>query len=396
MKVPLNELLYAISRALDFVEQELLGITSNHGKRVGYLAGQVCRAMGMNDSEIFDMAGLAMLHDNALTAYMLDAGPGELARLEGFAEHCIVGEKNAMAFPWTGDTAGVILYHHENWNGSGFNGMRGDEIPLRAIILRLADEMDLRLRMGDGRAGLKAEMCKHARTFSGALYSPRTVEALCDIATDDLVERLRDENIEDSLKNDVPSVRVNLSTEQMMKICGLFATIVDAKSPYTKSHSTGIAEKAAKMAEFYKMDNELKDSLVIAAYLHDMGKLGTPRKILEKPGPLTDEEFCSMRLHAAMGEELLSGVHGLEEITLWCAAHHEKLNGSGYPHGFRASDIPFEARLISCCDIYQALTEDRPYRDGMNHAESMEIMRGMVAGGELDGGIVADIEQVFG
>ena len=395
MQVPLNELLYAISRALDFVEQELLGITSNHGKRVGYLAGQVCRVMGMSDPEVFDMAGLAMLHDNALTTYMLDAGPGDIARLEGFTDHCVVGEKNAQAFPWTGDTAGVVLYHHENWNGSGFNGLRGEDIPLRAIILRLADEMDLRLRMGDGRPTLKDEMRTHARTLSGALYSPRTVEALCDIVSDELVERLRNENIEDSLKNDVPSVRVQLSMQQMLGICGLFATIIDAKSPYTKNHSTGIAEKAAVMADYYKLGEERKNALVIAAYLHDMGKLSTPRSILEKPGPLTDEEFCSMREHASMSGELLGGVHGLEEITAWCSNHHEKLNGSGYPHGVHANAIPFEARLITCCDIYQALTEERPYRKGMNHAESMEIMWGMASGGELDGGIVGDIDKAF-
>lgn len=396
MRVPLNELLYAISRSLDFVEQELLGITSNHGKRTGYLSGEICRAMGMSEGDIFDMAGCAMLHDNALTAYMLEAGPGDIARLENFKSHCEVGEKNAQAFPWVSDTTGVILYHHENWDGTGFHNLCGEDIPLRAIILRMADNMDLNLRMGDGRDSLKQEIIAHARRFSGTLYAPAAVEALCGIVNDKLIECLKDENIEASLRNAVPSVQVNLSTEQMLKICGLFASIVDAKSPYTKKHSTGIAEKTAKLAHFYKLEQEIKNKLVIAAYMHDMGKLGTPRNILEKPGPLTKEESRAMQLHAAMSEELLRAVDGLEDITAWCAYHHEKLNGTGYPHGCTAPEISFESRLIACCDIYQALTEDRPYRNGMTHAQSMEILNNMVAAGELDGDIVSDIDRVFG
>lgn len=396
MRVPLNELLYAVSKALDFVEQELLGITSNHGKRVAFLSGRICRAMGMNEADMFDIAGCAMLHDSALTRYMLDAGPGDIARLENFKSHCAIGEKNARAFPFVGDTAGVVLYHHEDWDGSGFYRLRGEEIPLKAIILRLADNMDLDLRMGDGRKSLPDEMRAHAREFSGSRYSPQTVEVLCDIASQELVELMRHENIVDSLKNDVPSVRVNLSTEQMLKICGLFASIVDAKSPYTKNHSTGIAQKASLMADYYKLEDEHKNKVIIAAYMHDMGKLGTPRSILEKPGPLTPEEFDSMRLHAAMSEELLETVGGMEDITAWCANHHEKLNGSGYPHGCTGPEISFESRLIACCDIYQALTEDRPYRAGMDHDESMAILRQMVEDGELDADMVRDIATVFG
>lgn len=396
MRVPLNELLYAISRALDFVERELLGITSNHGKRAGFLSGQICRAMGLSDADIFDMAGCAMLHDSALTAYMLDAGPGDIARLEQFQSHCAIGEKNAQAFPWLSDISGVVLHHHENWDGTGFHGLKGNEIPLRALILRLADNMDLNLRMGDGRITLKDEMREHARSLSGTMYSPHAVEALCDTVSDELVEQLRDSNIINSLKNDVPSVHIDLSSDQMLKICGLFAGIVDAKSHYTKNHSTGIAEKAAHIADFYGLDGDHKDKVVVAAYLHDMGKLDTPRSILEKPGPLTDAEMSIMREHAAMSEDLLRSVSGIEDITVWCGNHHEKLNGSGYPHGFSESEICFEARLISCCDVYQALTEDRPYRAGMNHSESMSILNKMVQDGELDGDITRDIDKVFG
>lgn len=395
MQVPLNELLYALSKALDFVERELLGVTSNHGKRTAYVSGQVCRYMGMSKADIFDMAGCAMLHDNALTSYMLEAGPGDLARLEKFQNHCVKGEENALAFPFVNDVSGIVLYHHENWDGSGFHGLMGNEIPLRAIILRMVDNMDLRLRMGHNRTGLEQKIRNHARSFSGTLYSPDAVDALLSVINAELLEKLRDENIHKVLKNDVPSVKVRLSTEQMLKICGMFAYIVDAKSHYTRLHSSGIAEKVARLSKVFRLGGELTNKLVIAAYLHDIGKLSTPRSILEKPGSFTKEELDVMKNHVSVTEELLSEVEGLEDITTWCACHHEKLTGAGYPHERRASDMGFECRLITCCDIYQALTENRPYRNGMQHDEAMKIMNKMVLDGEIDGDIVKEIAKEF-
>lgn len=396
MRVPLNKLLYAASKALDFVEEELLGITSNHGKRVGYFSGYLCRQLGMSEVEIFDMAGCAMLHDSALTEYMLEAGPGDIARLEHFKSHCVHGEKNAKAFPWMGDVDNVILYHHENWDGSGFHKLRGNEIPIRSQILRLADNLDLELRMGDARSSLKEEMRAHARSYSGTIYSPDIVDVMCDTIDNELIEKMHNENIINSLENAVPSIKVTLNTQQLLEVCTLFASIVDAKSPYTKNHSTGIADKATRLADLYAMDTKNKHKIIIAAYLHDIGKLSTPRSVLEKSGPLTPEEWKIMQLHASMSEKLLMSVEGLEEIAGWCGNHHEKLNGAGYPQACTSHEIPFEARLITCCDIYQALTENRSYRRGMTHEKSIKIMYKMAEAGEIDGNIVSDVNRVFG
>lgn len=146
MNITLNDLLFAFSRALDFVEKDLLGITTNHGKRVANMSMRLCRAIGMTESEIFDMASCAILHDNALTAYMLQFGEKNYARLEGIKIHCEIGEKNVKGFPFLTDTTDVILYHHENWDGSGFYGLQKEAIPQRSAILRIADNIDLQLQ----------------------------------------------------------------------------------------------------------------------------------------------------------------------------------------------------------------------------------------------------------
>lgn len=396
MRIPLKELIVALSKALDFVEKELLGITTNHGKRTAYVAARVCRAMNMTDEEVFDMACCSILHDNALTAYMLEAGPGDLRRLEHFKTHCLIGEQNVMAIPFPEDVSGIILHHHENWDGSGFHGLVGDQIPLRAAILRMADNMDLELRMGDGRQSITDEAAEHVKRHSGTIYSPAVVKTLLGIMDDSFVEDLKDENIGRALNQAMPDLDVGLSTKQLLRICNIFAFIIDAKSPFTRIHSTGLASLMRKLGNHYGLSGEHLDKLTIAAYLHDLGKLSIPVSILEKPGPLTDEEMDRMREHSSITADILGEVSGLEEVTSWCSRHHEKLDGCGYPYGCAGSDLNFECRLLTCGDIYQALTEDRPYRPGMAHPEAIAIMEQMVQDGQIDGNIVKTLKEVVG
>lgn len=394
MLVPLNELLFALSKALDFVEYELLGVTTNHGKRAAYISARICRALGMSAPDVFDMACCAVLHDNALTEYMLNSGATDFRKLENFSSHCRIGEKNSLVFPYAGDASGIVLHHHENWDGSGFHGLERHSIPMRAMALRLADNMDLLLGLGTPRPGLEGDIRRHVLGLKGSDYCPEAVDALLGILDSDFLRDVSDAHVDESLKREVPVIYVHLSTEQMLSICSLVAFIIDAKSHFTKEHSSGVAEKAARLADHYGIRGEYRNKLLIASYLHDVGKLAIPLHILEKPGPLTKKEFQIMRRHALMTENILTEVSGLEEITLWSSAHHEKINGLGYPHG--SFDLPFECQLVSCCDIYQALTEDRPYRGGMDHEQAMDIMEEMVRRDELDGDIVATIKEELG
>lgn len=395
MRVLLDDLLFALSRALDFVEEELLGATSNHGKRAALASARICRALGLSDTEIFDMACCAVLHDNALTAYMLKAGPGDIRRLEGFRNHCVIGEQNVLAFPFAGDASGIVLHHHENWDGSGFYHVQGDAIPLRAAVLRLADNMDLALRMGEARAGLEKEIRAHASRHVGTLYCPDVVDALLRVLDASFVRDLADEHIDAALDREIPNIRVELTTEQLLWVCEIFAFIIDAKSPFTRNHSSGVARLVRRLTPHFGLEGEDRDTLIVAAYLHDVGKLSTPLGILEKPGKLTGDEFSIMRQHVSMTHDILRQVEGLEDICRWAANHHEKLNGGGYPKGFSAPALDMQSRLLACCDIYQALTESRPYREGMNHGQAMDIMEKMVTDGELDGRIVATMGQVL-
>ena len=135
--------------------------------------------------------------------------------------------------------------------------------------------------------------------------------------------------------------------------------------------------------------------MYLAGALHDIGKVAIGNDILEKPGRLTDEEFSKMKNHAGYTYLILSQAEGMEDIRDWAALHHEKLDGTGYPFGKTADELNRQERIMACIDIYQALTESRPYKSGMTHEAACAILESMVQKGWIDGGITEQIRKCF-
>jgi len=175
----------------------------------------------------------------------------------------------------------------------------------------------------------------------------------------------------------------------------VFSHIVDSNSTFTAVHSSGLSDKVGKICEFYQFDNEKTKKMLIAANLHDIGKLAIPNSILDKNGKLTDDEFALIKSHTYYTRAALEKIDGFEDITNWAANHHEKLDGNGYPYGLNAKEISFESRLMGCLDMYQALTETRPYREGLGHEKTMSILYEHAQKGFIDTQIVKDIDSYF-
>jgi putative nucleotidyltransferase with HDIG domain len=399
MNIRLDKLLFALSTSLDYVEEEFLGSTTNHGKRVALLTLHLCRALGMSEAEVFDAACCAILHDNALTLGNLNRNPmlesQGLSAVERLKEHARLGEENIRDFPFLTSARNLVYLHHENWDGSGYHGVSGADIPLAACVIHLADIMDVELRLGRGSPDAADGARRHVLRGRGAAYAPVVADAMLDILNDALLHELLDGRIDESLAMCAPRVTTALTTQDVLLVCRIFALIIDAKSHFTQTHSRDIAAKAGRLAEYYCIAPAHRERLMIAAYLHDIGKMAVPLSILEKPGSLDKAEFDVMKDHAAKGWEILKSVQGFGEIALWGGAHHEKLNGTGYSKGLSAPDLPFECRLLACCDIYQALTEDRPYRSGMDHKTAMGILSEMASSGCVDAEITECINDMF-
>lgn len=152
------------------------------------------------------------------------------------------------------------------------------------------------------------------------------------------------------------------------------ATAIDAKDPYTYGHSRRVARLSVAIGAELGMSAERIRRIELASLLHDIGKIGTPEHILQKPGVLNAEEYEKIKEHPAKGAEILSAIAEFDEIAGWIRHHHEWYDGSGYPDGIAAREIPLEARVIKVADAYDAMTSDRPYRKGLPPGEALKIM----------------------
>jgi putative nucleotidyltransferase with HDIG domain len=165
------------------------------------------------------------------------------------------------------------------------------------------------------------------------------------------------------------------------------AAAVDAKDTYTRGHSDRVATYATLIAERMGVSHEQRIALEMAAYLHDIGKIGVAEEILLKPGKLTSDEMAQMRHHPLIGANILKPVAFPWAITPIVRHHHEHFDGTGYPAGLKGEEIPLLARILTAADSYEAMTADRPYRSSLTNEAALEELRGC-SGTQFDPRIV--------
>jgi diguanylate cyclase (GGDEF)-like protein/putative nucleotidyltransferase with HDIG domain len=158
---------------------------------------------------------------------------------------------------------------------------------------------------------------------------------------------------------------------------------VDRKDRYTKQHSEDVARYAVFLADQLGLEPEERRSVELAGLLHDVGKIGTPYTILRKPGPLTDDEYDTIKQHVALGDAIVRDLPNIEAVRAGVRHHHERWDGTGYIDGLAGEDIPLIARMVSVADAFSAMTTTRPYRKALTVAEALRRLR-EAAGTQLD------------
>lgn len=408
MLLNINELLISLSQTLDIAEKEVLPTHSNHGMRVAYISARLAKKIGFSESSLFDLISYSLLHDNGVmvslrrmrsneevTGKMPFQSPfinsADSGAAEATPQHCIEGEKNLVNFPFLMRRENVILYHHENYDGSGFFGISGNKIPMFSRIIHLADSVAIWYSSGMGTDLITDSIIRNAH-----LFDPDLCEAALELSANvEFWLDLSDMFVQRALMTMQPQVNREFDYQQLRMISQMFSRIIDAKSPFTGSHSRGISEKTGFVCQYYEFDEETYWQMRVAADLHDLGKLIVPSSILDKPGKLSRDEFRMIQAHPYYTRKILERIDGFEEITEWASNHHEKLNGSGYPYGRDSNELDFNSRILACVDIYQALTEDRPYRKAMEHEEAIGIMKDMACQGQIEASVTEDMDSIF-
>ena len=174
----------------------------------------------------------------------------------------------------------------------------------------------------------------------------------------------------------------------------LLSDVVEAEDDYTAFHCRSVVELVAEVADELDIPKAERQELEFAALLHDVGKIAIPKEILNKPAKLTDEEFEVIKTHTVEGQMLLDRVGGLmSRVGETVRSCHERWDGKGYPDGLSGEDIPLAARIVFCCDAYNAMTTDRPYRKAMRRDDALAEIRDN-AGTQFDPTVAAALERV--
>ena len=182
-------------------------------------------------------------------------------------------------------------------------------------------------------------------------------------------------NFEDELLAKFNADHKTMPTNRIFEIATSLAGAIDAKDPYTKDHSASVSRYAEALARAINLPETEVERIKLGALLHDVGKIGIPENVLQKQGPLSDEEWEIMKHHPTIGaEKVLMPNPALQDLIPIVKYHHERIDGKGYPYGLKNNEIPLGAKIVSIADTYHALTSDRPYRKGLSMYKAVAIL----------------------
>lgn len=392
MNVSLQRAVVSLTAALDFVGVD----ETHHGRRVALMAAALAEQAGWSNGRVTDMLYAGMIHDCGVSRLVEHRNLTATLEWEGAEAHCRRGEAYLLDCPPLARFAPLIRWHHTRWERMPAD--LDDEVRITANLLFLADRLDVLIAAYFSAGGLKNELLWEYPTavariseLAGTLFAPALTALLPPLAEREsfwlaLDPAYIDDEIDARLATTPDET---LGNRDALAIARLFAHTVDAKSAYTLEHSTRVAAIARYLAERTGFGPETLDRIEIAALLHDIGKLRVPEAIIDKPGPLTQSERAFVQRHSYDTGQILRKVFPHLAIADWAAMHHENLLGTGYPTHRPAGEIPREARLIAVADIFQALSQNRPYRHPMDCAAVMALIEKMVRQGRIDAEMVA-------
>lgn len=386
----IKQMLSAFSLALDIAENQPM----EHAQRTAYIALQIAKHLGLSNQDMQDICISALLHDVGVTHSKADAHLDN----NQLMTHCFMVRNIVNSLPFVSKQIGEnIAWHHANWDGSGVFQRQGNDIPIGAQIIYLADKTDLQLRELPSIYSKRTTILDYLKESSGKIFNPDVVEGFLsvqsrekfwlDYSNSDITEVISDFSCS-TISLDLPSLEI---------LAVAFAQIIDNKSPFTHYHSQGVAELVSGLGRYYGFDMETIQMLKISGLLHDLGKLSVPSDILDKPGKLTSTEYQIVKGHSYYTKRILSKITGFEKIKEWAGNHHETLDGRGYPEGIDGDRLSIQERIVTVCDIYQALTEKRPYRvKPMTQFKVFEILDEQVLNNKICQEVVSSLKKMVG
>jgi HD-GYP domain-containing protein (c-di-GMP phosphodiesterase class II) len=381
-QIYMSDLIFAISEAMDITHHSL----ALHQLRTAYICWQMAEEAKLSPAQAEKLFLAAVLHDvGALTASE-KIEHYEFEDLDSEA-HCLRGELVYKQVPWLAPSARIVRLHHTPWKYYS-ESINAPDI-LEAQILALAEILE--------RAISRDVYILHQ---SGALQDRIRGKAGTDIH-ETVVDLFLQASIRESfwldlvspalqplLRSHSPIGHIRGDSRTALNMEELFIAIIDFQSRYTAAHSAGVYSCADSLCELFGLPEIERVDVRLAAMLHDLGKIGVPNEILEKPGKVTPEEFAIIKMHSYLTFRLLDGIRGFGDVARIAGNHHEGLDGGGYPFHIKGDDLSTSSRIVAVADVITALSEHRPYRGMMSPKEIRQTMKDMVKRRQLDSRVV--------
>ncbi len=379
LKCLLCDMLPALSLVIDYQEKGNI----YHAWRVALVSRYLTGASGLDKNGVIFYS--ALLHDVGIFGvgeHIINYPDLSIQKeTPAIKIHPAIGADIVKEIPGLARGADFILEHHERYDGSGYpQGKKENKILFNAQIIRLADSIDLLMRRRPKPD--KEGIAQYCREQKGKEFSQKIYDIFSDAYKRDGGEFLlaidEDEKVKSVFSGvikSVPEPKANISWDSLETILKIFSRIIDGKHHYTHQHSQRVALYAHDIAEAMGIDKIEVRKIKFSGYLHDLGKVAIPNYILDKPGPLSGEEWKIIKRHAFISYEIADSVEALKDLAPLVGAAQEFWDGMGYPGGLKGQDIPLGARIIAVADAIDAMLSDRSYRKALSLEKAIDELK---------------------
>lgn len=392
-QIPLRDLVISLTNTVDLVSPILV----NHHKKVAFISYCLAEEMGLTGKQRNDLLLAGALHDIGGLSLQdrIDVLSFESLNPHYHSEN---GYALLNMFQPFKHIADIVRFHHVPWNEGRGAEFRGREVPLGSHILHLADRIAVLINRRKEILGQVEGITAAIQDKTGKMFHPQLVEVYRSLAGKEAFW------LDLASNNFIPSLKkyqslnlddINLNMYGILDLSQFFAKIIDFRSSFTANHSSGVAASAEALARLTGFTEQECLMMKVAGFLHDLGKLAVPTEILEKPGKLNKEELNVVRSHTFYTYQTLKPITELETINKWASFHHERLDGSGYPFHLSGEQLCLGSRIMAVADVFTAITEDRPYRKGMDRNKSLKILKEMAKNLALDYSVVDVLEKNY-
>jgi HD-GYP domain-containing protein (c-di-GMP phosphodiesterase class II) len=334
-------------------------------------------------------AGAPPLRRLTMIGRFLAEGVGEAS--QSFVAHCQTTGDIAGRLGLDADVGRALAQAFERWDGKGVPaGLAGEQIDPVMRVVQIADDAEVLDRIGGPAAAVTM-----LRGRRGTEFDPGLVDLCCEQA-ETLFGGLGEVDTWEAAIGGAGPADRELSEMELTAALEAFADYADLKSPSRLGHSRGVAGLAADAARRIGLPGDEVTLVRRAALVHDLGVIGVPTSVWDKPGSLSPAERERVRTHPYLTERILSRPPRLAEIGAIAGLHHERADGSGYPRGVRGDAIPFGARLVAAADVFHATGEDRPHRPRLDEGQRAAVLRSEARAGKLDPDAVGAVLQAAG